>query len=40
MRLPNINLADSGTRILIAVFVLAVFLGIVLALAAIHFMES
>jgi hypothetical protein len=40
MRLPNINLADSGTRILIAVFVVAALLGIVIALAAIHFMES
>jgi len=40
MRLPNISLADSGTRIVIAVFVLAVFIGIAIALAAIHFMES
>ena len=40
MRLPNISLADSGTRILIAVFVLAVFLGIAIALAAISFLES
>jgi hypothetical protein len=40
MRLPNMTLPDSGTRILIAVFVLAALLGIVIALAAIYFVES
>ena len=40
MRLPNITLPDSGTRILIGVFVLAVLLGIVIGLAAIHFVET
>ena len=40
MRLPNISLADAGTRMTIAVFVLAALVGIGIAWAAISFMEG
>jgi|1185.fasta_scaffold1167558_2 hypothetical protein len=40
MMLPDISLADSGTRMAIAVFAFAVLLGLAIALGAISFMES
>jgi hypothetical protein len=40
MRLPNISLHDSGTRIAIAVFVAAALVGVLIAFVAISFMEG
>jgi hypothetical protein len=40
MRLPNINLNDSGTRIAIAVFVVAALVGVLIAFVALSFMEG
>jgi hypothetical protein len=40
MRLPNINLNDSGTRIAIAVFVVAALVGVLIGFVALSLMEG
>jgi hypothetical protein len=40
MRLPNISLHDNGTRIAIAVFVVAALVGVGIAFIALSFMEG
>ena len=40
MRLPNISLADGETRMVIALFAVAVVVGIGIAWAALSFLEG